>query len=263
MPKFTFMKNVLFCCLCFASISSFGQNGFFLEPGLGLGYTNVRASNPPDQYPFQYGAEGWYNRSKNIFSYNPSLLIGYKHKSWSLTTGISFLKTGYNEDQLYFMDLGTNEPNDKITEFYYHIMVPLIFSEQFNIGKHFFIRPGFGFAVSYNTTAIENFEETGIYYNAGAGKNQPLTKDEFDQIYFRFIGWEILRLQAGYKVNDRVNIIAGPEYQFMLSSFIKDNDNYELNRAATFKVGITWSFSKQTTPNPGNTPTEALKTLRQ
>ena len=253
------MKRVLLCCLCFVSISAFAQNGFFLEPGIGLGVTNVRTSSPPDPYPFQYGAVGWYNRTNVIFSYNPSLLIGYKHKGWTLTTGISFLKTGYKEDQLYFIDLGTNEPNDKITEFYYHIMVPLIFSEQFNIGKHFFIRPGFGFALSYNTTAIEKVEETGVYYYAGAGKNQPLTRDEFDKVYFRFIGWEILRLQAGYKVNDRLNIIAGPEYQFMLSSFLKDNDNYELNRAGTFKMGITWSLKREKPLMPPEANNEAPK----
>ena len=241
MPKFTFMKNAILCFLCFASITSFAQNGFFLEPGLGLGTTNVKASNPPDEYPFQYGPAEWYSKPTSIFSYNPSLLIGYQHSHWSLSSGISFLKTGYADGMNYTV-FGSTNANDKLTEFYYHVMVPLIFSEQFNIGKRFFIRPGFGFALSYNTRAVEKFKQPGTYNYPGPAKDQPLTDEEFDQAYFRVTGWEILRLQAGYKINDRLNLIAGPEYQFMLSSFIKDNDNYEINRAYTIKMGITWSL---------------------
>ena len=243
------MKNILLCGLCFASIASFGQNGFFLEPGLGLGVTDVKASNPPYEYPILYAAAGWPAKPKIIFSYDPSLFIGYQHAHWSLTTGISFLKTGYS----------AGEADDKMTESYYHVMVPLIFSEQFNIGKHFFIRPGFGFALSYNTTAVEKYKDPGTYNYPGPPNSQPLPENEFDKIYFRVTGWEILRVQMGYKVNDRLNIIAGPEYQFMLSSFIKDNDNYEINRAYTVKMGITWSLhhSKQPEKPAGtyeNTP---------
>ncbi len=257
MLKFTCMKATLLCILAFISTTCLAQNGFFLEPGIGLGFSNVKASGPPDEYPFSYGPTGWYTKTKSIFTYNPSLLIGYKHRGWSLTTGISYLRTGYTDDQMFFLTLGTNEPNDVMTEYYYHVIIPLIFSEQFKLDKHFFIKAGFGFALSYNTSAAEKFTETGIYYYGGAGIKQPLTKDEFDQTYFRVVGWEILRLHLGYKVNDQLSFVAGPEYQFMLSSFVKNNDNYLINRAYTFKLGATWSLKH---PKPV-TPPATISTM--
>jgi len=262
MLKFNGMKASLLCLLLFTSCGCFAQNVFFAEPGIGLGLANVRASNPPDIYPLAYGTTGWGNHTKSVFSYNPSLLIGYKHSKWSLSLGVSYLRTGYIDDQMYFVSFGSNEPYNKMTEYYYHVIVPVIFSEQFKLGKHFFISPGFGFALSYNTSATEKYR--GMY--AFTSSPVPLTNDEFNQTYFRVVGWEILRVQMGYKLNDRLNIIAGPEYQFMLSSFIKDNDNYEINRAYTIKMGITWMLKKIKKPEtqvgtPGVNTTQAMPNL--
>ena len=247
------MKHTLLLTFFCYSLTVSAQSGVFIEPGIGLGATNVKASGRPDYYPFSYGTSKWMDHPYPVFSYNPSLLIGYKQTKWSLTTGICFLKTGYANDKVLLYTPGGTASNGKITEYYHHVVVPLIFSEQFKLGKHCFIRPGFGFALSYNTAAVEKFREVNTpsyssYRYPESNTKIRLTDNDFDRTYFRVVGWEILRLQMGYVINERLSFIAGPEYQFMLSSFIKDNHNYEINRALTLKMGISWMLHHKKKP---------------
>jgi hypothetical protein len=75
------MKKLLLTLCCASSISSFAQDGFSLQPqvGIGLGTRYVHG----------------YKDFKCAFIFDGILGMVYQHKHLVLNTGIGFLKTGY------------------------------------------------------------------------------------------------------------------------------------------------------------------------
>lgn len=236
------MKKIMLAILFLWSVTAFAQRGFFLCPEIGIGIANTKAQHPPNTFGFPYGLT-WQQPTKNVFTYNPSVLAGYQLEHWRITAGISFLKTGYKEDTTVGGGAGVSAFWFKETQYYYHLMIPIVFAYECHIGDHFSFTPGVGGAFTYNTSSVIRTD----MYNLQWGdpyKNFKLTDDLFKSNYNRTGYWGIVQAQFGYKVNGRLNIVAGPEVQYMLTSILKDNSNSQINYAYTFKAGIIWNVKR-------------------
>ena len=123
--------------------------------------------------------------------------------------------------------------------YFYHIMVPVTAGYNFALGSHFYCNPAIGGEFVYNTSARII---RGNYYPTieTVEPDHTLTNSEFNNNYKRTGFWGLARVQFGYKANDRLSIIAGPEVQTMFTSILKDNNNSQKSTNYTFSAGISW-----------------------
>src|ERR1035437_4216204 len=82
------MKKLFIIILCFCSILSFAQNGFFIQTEFGKGFSKARV-----EYISYTGDMSEY---KKIVSYGGQVDIGYQIGKWQLISGIGYLQTGVN-----------------------------------------------------------------------------------------------------------------------------------------------------------------------
>jgi hypothetical protein len=235
-----FMKNFILTILCLCSVASYAQNGFFLQPEIGIGISNANVVYPRDYINYPWGIS-WNAPLKNIFTYNPQILIGYQFSHWSVVTGISFLKTGFIEDSAVAGSGGASFFSYKETEYFYHFIVPVSISYKFSIGRRFFIVPGIGASFLYTYSSVE---KTNNYYSFSGSTytDHTLTDNEFNNNYKHIGVVGTAQINFEYKLNERLNVVAGPEYQAMLSSMLTNTNNEQKNYAYTFNAGIAWHF---------------------
>ena len=224
------MKKTFLFALCFSAGTAFAQNGFFLQPEIGAGYTNAHANIPEARYPQEYYT------TKSYFTYNFQLGAGYHFNNWTISSGAGFLRSGYVGH--YVSSIGVIQTDIKTTKYGYQVIVPITIAYQFNINKRFFITPGIGGAVSYNCSEKEIIKSK--YWDVAEHKS--ITGHSFDSMYHRISMWGIVQARVGYKINNRLNIIAGPEVQYMLTSILKDKNGYQRNYVYTFNAGIMWNL---------------------
>src|SRR5690349_847903 len=75
----------------FLFTSAHAQNGFYLAPAIGAGWSTSRF---PLTVTDNNGSTSQYNRGI-VFSYNVQGGIGYKYKHWYFQSGIQWVKNGY------------------------------------------------------------------------------------------------------------------------------------------------------------------------
>ena len=232
------MNKLIIILSCFCSTVSLGQNGFFLAPEIGAGITGTR-TNLYTINPFLIYSV---NPTKKIFSYTTGLLLGYGYKNWEISGGAYFLKSGYSERYSAGDFVGYNI---KVTESDYHFAVPLILSYKFKFCSHFFLTAGAGAAFSYNCFAtVKETDQIAGSNIASTTKKNLLHGSGFDEKYNRTSILGLVQAQIGYKLNDRLSVIAGPEVQYMLTSLLKNTNNYQYNYTYTFNTGIRWNLRK-------------------
>ena len=232
------MKKSIF--LLFASFSTvaFAQNGLFLQPEVGYGIANVTPKTQISGNGFIYQVDP----AKNISSFSGGLLLGYRfnHLEWS--TGATFLRSGYSES--YTSGDFVLMHNTSVENFY-HFAIPLNVGYCVNLTKHLFIQPGIGVSASYNYAVHEQTTESTGSSSYTTSRN--LTNTEFNNLYNRFSIWGTAHVHVCYKFNSRINIIAGPETQFMTGS-VKQSGNFtsdQKNYVYTFNAGLTWKLYKK------------------
>ncbi len=249
------MKKLIITIACMSGIAAFAQDGFFLQPEMGAGNAIIKDGYPVGINPGYYADR--MSPVKNVFSYRANVLAGYKSGHWSMTTGISFLRTGYHEDNLELSTGGWyGYWNYKVTQYYYHLSVPFTAAYEIKAGRRFSVSPAMGVAMSYNVSSSQTMDLTNFQVT-NPDEKHTLTNSEFNKQYHRISGWGILKVQAEYRLSERVTIICGPEAQCMLTSFQKHSDvNATRNHAYTFNAGVTWHLKKKTNiETKSNNPT--------
>ncbi len=239
------MKKLIIALLLGSSMPAFAQNGFYLQPEAGLGFTNSQVKlNEAGMW--QYGA----GPSKGFSTYNGRIGIGYQYNNWQFSTGIDFLRTGYSINY-YTGDFISVLNND--THIDYSFALPLKVGYQIHCCKHFFITPSAGVDVAYNYS--ERFTEDALYaLNNGPVRTQDkLLKGSELAKNDNLLGlWGNAQLRIGYKVNTRLNVIAGPEVQYMLTSMTNGSLPSQRNYCYSFNAGITWKLKKTQTEKAKN-----------
>jgi Outer membrane protein beta-barrel domain len=247
------MKKIFLLVLSLSAGATFAQNGFFVQPEAGAGISNTVVKYPYDYTRYPWGVT-WNTPAKNVSTFDVQILAGYKFGHWTLTTGITFLKTGFRVDTVEAGIGGFAAIWYRQDQYAYHLSVPLKIAYQCNIGSHFFIAPGIGAGVSYNySIEIKKTALSSAFENSSG--THTLTRTEFSNNDKRTSLWGTAQVQLGYKLNKRLNVIAGPEAQYMLTSILKDKNNNQKNHAYTFNAGVTWHLKKKSnTETKSNNP---------
>jgi len=232
------MNKLFILMLTCGCITASAQDGFYLQPEFGLGKSVANIQHPYSIYFAAWGS-GWTVPVKSVITFNPRVSAGYRYHNWNFTFGLSYTKSGFTEDSAWTSPGGAIGFTYKETMYYYHIMVPVTAGYTFPLGSHFFCNPAIGGEFAYNTSARII---RGNYYPTieTVEPDHTLTSSEFNNNYKRTGFWGLARVQFGYKANDRLSIIAGPEVQTMFTSILKDNNNSQKSTNYTFSAGITW-----------------------
>jgi len=226
------MKKIILAVFCFSGFVSSAQNGFYLQPQIGFGTSYVDAHDNLKLGTYENEGKG------SVSVYNVELGVGYRLNQLEISSGIYFLRSGYYEHTLsgYMFVIDT-----KTTQYYNSIALPLMAGYRFWLGKRFSITPGFGYEISYNYSDDKTIDRDGVV------TKQTLTGAAFTSQYHKTSLWGILRLGLGYKLNTRMNIIAGGEFHDMLSSMLPGGYNpaaYQYVHIFSLNAGITWRLGK-------------------
>ena len=241
------MKNVFIAILCSCSTLSFAQNGFFLQPQVGGGFSNsvLYYPNMPDV--------NWATR--NVPSWQAQLNIGYKAGQWRFTSGIGYLRTGVklkngtpaNFDQYAFIlyDMLPFGPYPltafDITDYSPHVIVPVkVGYELCRFGNRLSLVPAIGAELSYNrprTILLGDYSE------------MKETPESFKNNCNRFGAIGVVELNMEYKLGQRYRIVAGPSFQFMALSELNFAQQHDY--AVLMNLGLQYHFRKKL-PGGGN-----------
>ncbi len=240
------MRQFLVGLLCLGSVTSFAQNGFYLQPESGLGFTDAQLKTKFDNGKWTYGTD----KPKGFSTYSGRNGIGYQFNNWQFSTGIDFMRTGYslNYDRYYYWDLyiGNNEPtllHIKDTKVDYTIALPLKVGYQINCCKQFFVTPIAGIGIGYNySERYRNDENDGLNVYTRNHLLQGPDLGKYDNLLSL---WGNAAVRLGYKVNSRLSVIAGPEVQYMLTSITNGDYPSQKNYCYSFNAGITWKLTKK------------------
>jgi hypothetical protein len=241
------LKKYLLLILCLCSAASYAQNGFFLQPEIGAGFSNTIWK--PGIYPQQV----------SIFSYRAGMDIGYKTGKWQFITGLAYLRTGvkvlsgtiyYFENNEYLLPIIT--PPENITDYNPHILVPLkIGYEVLRFSDKLSLTALLGAEISYN---IQRTFLTQVTVMPGT---YPVNKDVESRQDFNRSGnnsgtMGLAQVNLEYKLNNRVSLTGGPSFQYMFSSMLNFRNEYDY--ALLMNIGLKWNFKKerQRPQNSGN-----------
>ena len=239
------MKKLIIALLLGSSMPSFAQNGFYLQPEAGLGFTNSITKFTNVGY-WEYGVD----KPKGFSTYNGSLGIGYQHNNWQFGTGIEFMRTGYSIEY-YSGDLISVHTRNTYMD--YSVALPLKVGYQINCCKHFFITPSAGVDFAYNySERFTKDEFFGLNFGSLRTQNILLTGSELYKNHHVLSLWGTAQLRVGYKVNNRLNVIAGPGVQYMLTSITNEHVSSQNNYCYSFNAGITWKLKKAQTKKANN-----------
>ena len=227
------MKGILVLVFCFSGFVASAQNGFYLQPEIGIGSSNVSAHD--NMILGRYENEGRYS----IGVLDCELGIGYRIGHLEINSGIFFLQSGFYEHTLSGYMFMTDT---KTTQYYNHIALPVIADFRIRPGKRFSIAPGIGYEISHNYSDNKTTDQDGVV------TKQKLTGAAFTNLYQVTSAWWIIRLGAGYKLNKRMGIVAGVELHDMLTSILAEGYNpaaFQYSVILSLNAGITWNFGKK------------------
>jgi hypothetical protein len=211
----------LIVILCFCALHASAQNGFFLQGDFGAGISNISAPGPPPDGVVD-----------NVIGLVSEVGAGYQYRHWDAKIGVSFLKTGSHAWE-------KNLNGKSRTEYYDHILLPLLVEYGLPVSRSMAILPSAGVAFSYNLQVRQTIGMRGLASSTGS----VLIADTYleQTSFFAVIGCNL-----AYAVNPVLKITAGPQWYRMITSMV-DNPfgrTYQYNYAYTFNLGIRWLFHR-------------------
>ena len=193
MKKIAVISVVSFLC----SSLVYAQNGFYFGAGIGGGVSSGFSQ------PFLNGP----NLGAQIFSPEYLVKAGRYSGNWQLEVGLGYLTTGivfsYDPDPAGFLygSYRDGNPYEKITD--RHIILPISVSYKIKLGKKFSLSPGGGLVVVYNNST--EIQYSGAEPLGGSGDNI--------NHYNNVTAALLLSLEAGYILNSKWSVTAGPSMQ--------------------------------------------------
>jgi hypothetical protein len=223
------------------SATAQAQNGFYISSSIGAGMAGVNRSHAnPNNAP------GVLNQS-GIVGLNAKGGLGYRYKNWRLETGIQYLSTGYQLNNLTFSSdfdpnktLITGSGKYKIT--YGHIGIPVSVGYKLHLGEKLSLVPSLGVFASYNMGASTWTKE------GGTERKNTFSGDDFKKEYNSLSLWSTAALHFEYKLSDKISLFAGPSAQYMISNFYKEPTNSTIFTAAqrnyniNIDLGVKFNF---------------------
>lgn len=201
------------------TLSAKAQDGFYLSPSLGVGATNVKQN-----YSYTNASGNTITRS-SLINYNAKIGIGYKYKSWRFQTGLQYLQTGYELNDLLFSSVF--DPSQPVAtgagEYqlrFHHLGIPLQVGYVIQPKKKFSLVPSIGILTTYNLMA-----KSSLRADNNAESRYTWSRERFNNEFNRFSLWGTANLHLEYKLNNKITFFAGPSIQYMISNFEKNPEN--------------------------------------
>ena len=220
------MKKMLLSFACVLCTPAFGQDGFFLQPVIGAGITNIKRV-------------GAYNQTGNgnDISFDGGILAGYRAGRWIYSTGLVYLRTGTKLPITIVDGLGNPIGSSSIIYRFSHLMLPVTAGRSFRMSKRLSLTPSAGVGISYN---ISESEKNSLY-----NVTTHMPASEFNNAYHQFGFFGLVQAELAYKVSKAVSITCAPSFDYMLTNMAKPPDfiqpNYvQHNYALLLNVGIRY-----------------------
>jgi hypothetical protein len=194
------MKKSVFTVFltCFTVVNSFSQGtGFATLSGMS-GISSIWSGS---------------DSKSDIIGFGVDLRAGYRFKSnFQLCTGISYLKTGFTNNFDYIL---TNNTESGYYESYKftHLLVPVELGYAFRLGDKFSLIPSVNIGVSHLLSGTY-FVQTDYVYEKKFDTQQLNS-------YCSFTIWAGAGLHLTYEVSDKIGLIAGNQFNSMVSDFWK------------------------------------------
>ncbi len=227
------MKNLLLLFLLFCHSQVFAQNGFFVQPTYGSGFTNTT-----ELVLRNLNYENVPELTNKI-----QLLFGYTFKNIIFKTGVSSFKTGS-----VYEDNNADPPGVAMVPiawskiYYNYIALPISVGYNIKVNQRFSISPYLGYSLGFATSmqrVIYSLSDSKIfktYTNPASGTNS----------------FTSMQFEIAYRLNSKLQLTATPEAQFMvphqfdLNYFhTSTNARYFESYTYTLNIGIKYLFSHQ------------------
>jgi hypothetical protein len=229
------MKKMFFLLGCIAiGLNAKGQGKVYIMPTAGIGLSNVSQDYNKDQF---------HDLNKSgIMNYNIQVGVGYCLGKWRIETGLQYLVSGFKHTGLLF---GNSYPNGSANGFieykYLHLNVPLQVGYTIPVSAKFSFVPMVGMALGYNMDEHITVDYDEVRYTNNMGRQA------FKSIYNTISVWTKTGVRLEYKINNRFQLIGGPNFQYMLTNLYKVPDNvvYEAaqhNYSLNFDLGLKVSI---------------------
>jgi hypothetical protein len=249
------MKHLFITILSFVcSSAAFSQDGFFLQPEIGVGMANTcwRAFSPA-------GLPG----QESVLSYQGQLDLGYRSGKWQFISGLGYLRTGVTLKQgsvfdftdgggpVFFYDNSTflpYLPPMGVTVYNPHIILPIkVGYEICRFSNKLSLNPVAGAEFFYN------MRRTIISKDNWLNQNGVESLESFQSSCNRFSVAGLLQLNMEYKFSKRIDLTGGPSVHYMFTSMLNFRSEYDY--AVLLNLGFRWNFRhKAGNDNIANAP---------
>jgi len=208
------MKKVIFslaaCCIV-AAVNA--QNKFYVLPSVGAGISNIHQTF--------YSPVVQESDIKNdvVFNYNTQLLLGYQWKHFVIETGAQYLTTG-NSNEFAFVTVEPPQPEflyRKVTYKYTSITIPVQIGYEIPVSPAFSVTPTIGANIGFNLSQQYSWKDLNDHEST-----EKLPNDLYGNNFKKTSIWGNAGVRLSYKINERIAIVGGPGFQYMLNNFVED-----------------------------------------
>lgn len=225
------MKKILLTALCLFSIASFAQNGYFLQPIVGVGTGNINYK----------GSDNHMTSSNYALTFNTGIVAGYQAGSWRFNTGLVYLRTGATQPITMTDALGNPIGTYNVHYRYSHLVLPVMAGRTFRKAKKLSFTSSVGVGFSYNigTSEESDFENNIIQ----------MSSSRFNNEYHRFSCFGLLQAELDYRISSLLSISCAPAFEYMLTNMTKNADSYygykEYHYTLLLNIGMKWQLPKK------------------
>lgn len=215
------IKYLFILALIIGEHNAYSQTGLYLKPYIGAGMSDWGG------YPFKKSPFG--NRGKGL---SGGVELGHASRRWHKSIGVNLLRVGI-AGQTTFVNLNnTSVQSEKFTAAHQHILVPVKFGYEIDLGKISLI-PEIGVAPAYltaSTIAVTDAETHEVKRDklifSGTGVR-------------RFSLFGIAGINLAYNINNHVTITVAPTYYLMLSNNLTRGGSFFNYVGSTHQYALT------------------------
>lgn len=227
------MRKLILVVLIICHTSLFAQNGFFVQPSVGMGVTNSTVSYFSNYFFNGYNTVVTRNAPKPI--YKAALLVGHEYGHFIFKTGVSIFRSGINYELSDWNFAGTTDPYsspEQAYSYYYYVSVPVSVGYRINIDKRLSLVPSLSYALGFvrseYTVSTFHAEYYGLHSGPASGTNS----------------FAALQLEVAYRLNSKFYLTAAPEAQYMVPTRFAKNTSYLANYTYSLNLGLRYYLGR-------------------
>ncbi len=219
----------------FLTSMTYAQNGFYLSPSVGAGFSNASKYVAPDPVFNVPGSSA----KGPVFSKTAQMGIGYSYKHWRFQTGIQYFQGGYKTDDLIFKPQTDATVPGTATGKEYRFIVNQV-GIPLQVGYAIALSPRLTLAPYAGVLTAFSFSGSSRVSNSTEAMKGGLDGGAVND-YGRFTLWGQAGVNLEYKLNNRISLTGGPSFQYRLAGTgnrdTKNLYNINFNLGAKINLG--------------------------